>query len=134
MAKNTLKSIFIENDEVEAFTPTIRFDKQTGICAIEGESCIEDASKFYAQLIDWFELFIAQENKPIELNLKLFYFNTSSSKSILDMLKLLRKYQNSGGQVTVNWYCKAYDTDQLEEAQDYISYTKLPINIITMED
>ncbi len=134
MAKETLESILIESNEDSSFTPSVKFDVKTGICTIEGESCLENAAEFYARLINWFEKFINQNKGAIQLNLKLMYFNTSSSKCILDMLKILKRYKDSGGKVTVNWYYRSYDADQLEEAQDYVAYTKLPMNIIPIQD
>jgi len=134
VANNTLESIFIESNEDSSFTPTVNFDLATGVCSIEGESCLENAAEFYNTLIKWFEQYIKQKEGNIELNLKLLYFNTSSSKCILDMLKILKHYKDSGGMVTVNWYYRSYDEDQLEEAQDYVAYTKLPMNIIPIQD
>lgn len=134
MANNSLESIYIESNDDSSFTPTVKFDLTTGICSIEGESCLENAAEFYNKLIRWFEQYTLVVKGDIELNLKLLYFNTSSSKCILDMLKILKKYKDEGGNVTVNWYYRSYDADQLEEAQDYVAYTRLPMNIIPIQE
>lgn len=134
MATNKLRSIFFESNDDSSFTPSVRFDVTTGVCSIEGESCLENAAEFYNKLIKWFEQYIDDKKGSIVLNLKLLYFNTSSSKCILDMLKILKKYKDEEGDVTVNWYYRSYDADQLEEAQDYVAYTKLSMNIIPIDD
>jgi hypothetical protein len=48
----------------------------------------------------------------------------------LDILKLLKKYEIDGGQVTVNWYYDNEDLDLEEAIQDYITDTGLKINMI----
>jgi hypothetical protein len=67
----------------------------------------------------------------LTFDFKLSYFNTSSSKCLVDILDLLKNYQNSGAEVTVNWY---YDDseEELEEVEDFILETGLDINKIPM--
>ncbi|MBO4772904.1 MAG: DUF1987 domain-containing protein [Bacteroidales bacterium] len=113
------------------FTPTVNFEVATGHCEIAGESYLEETSKFYARLLDWIRRYISTIKGPLNFDFKLSYFNTSSSKCLVDILDLLKNYQNSGGEVTVNWY---YDDseEELEEVEDFILETGLDINKIPM--
>ena len=76
--------------------------------------------------------FVTTVKGPLNFDFKLSYFNTSSSKCLVDILDLLKKYQNDGGSVSVNWY---YDDseEELEEVEDFILETGLDINKIPME-
>ena len=56
----------------------------------------------------------------MEFEFKLEYFNTASSKLILDVLTKLEDVKNSGKAITVLWYF--YDDDEdMEEAGEEFS-------------
>ncbi len=64
------------------------------------------------------------------------YFNTSSSKCILDVFKKLEnvfKKNNEEG-VTINWYYEEDDEDMLEAGEDYQSILKIPFKMIELEE
>ncbi|MBQ4408955.1 MAG: DUF1987 domain-containing protein [Bacteroidales bacterium] len=127
-----MEDIHIEGVHEAFFTPTVNFEAATGHCEIAGESYLEETSKFYARLLDWIRKYVATVKGPLNFDFKLSYFNTSSSKCLVDILDLLKKYQNDGGSVSVNWY---YDDseEELEEVEDFILETGLDINKIPME-
>lgn len=125
----------LENLEIEArkdnfFTPKVSFNVQTGVCEISGESYLEDTFGFYKPLREWLNTYIKDINKPITFNFKLTYLNTSSSKNILGILKILKDYENNGGSVTVNWYYRKNDVDMYEDAEDFIYESKLEMELI----
>jgi hypothetical protein len=70
--------------------------------------------------------------KPLSLDIKLTYFNTSSSKFVLDLIRMLRKYQLMGGVVTVRWFLRQSDEDMQEEIEDFTAVTGLKIQIISI--
>ena len=109
-----MEDIHIEGVHEAYFTPTVNFEASTGRCEISGESYLEETSKFYSKLLDWIRKYTTTIKGSLNFDFKLSYFNTSSSKCLVDILDLLKKYQNDGGKVTVNWY---YD-DSEEELED----------------
>ncbi|WP_299454903.1 DUF1987 domain-containing protein [uncultured Microscilla sp.] len=124
-----MKDIAIKGNKGVYFIPTVNFNSDTGVCEIIGESYHQDAKKFYRPLIQWVEEYI-QSKHPIRFDFKLTYFNTNSSKAFLNILKVLKKYADEGGQVEANWYYPTEDDDILEEAEDFIQETKLKMNLI----
>lgn len=124
-----MKDLQIEGSHEGYFIPSVDFNFGTGVCEIAGESFLEETNKFYSPLIEWIEEFITTK-KPIIFNCKLSYFNTSSTKSLLDIFKVLKRYENSAGTVTVNWYFEKDDFDLKEAIEDYIIDTGLKINMI----
>lgn len=112
------------------YYPDIDFNYTTGICEISGESYMEETYKFYMPLIEWIKNYIS-ENKPIVFNVKLVYFNTSSSKFLLEIFTILKRYFDEGGAVTVNWYYRITDPDMLKEINEFIDETGIKINIHT---
>lgn len=111
--------------------PAVDFVAATGECTLEGESFLEETSNFYSPLLDWLNDFI-ETKKPIYFNIKLTYFNTSTSKWILNILHTLKYYIDQKGKVVVNWYYYEDDVDMSEEIDDYIIDSGVEINKITI--
>lgn len=116
-------------------TPTISFISETGILEIKGRSIPENAIDFFKPLVDWLEEYSKQAQKITQTNIQLEYFNTSSSKCILDIFKKLEainKQDNS--EVLINWYYEEDDEDMLEAGEDYQSILKIPFEMIEIEE
>ena len=125
-----MKNLEIEGSHKNFFIPTVNFNSKTGICEITGESFLEDTVEFYRHLIDWIDEYIESVKGPLALIIKLSYFNTSTSRSILDLLNLLKDYEDEGGEIVVNWHFDENDVDMEEDIDDYIIDTGLDINKI----
>ncbi len=125
-----MENLEIEGSHKNFFIPTVNFNAKTGICEISGESFLEDTVEFYKQIIEWLERYIEEVKGPIAFIVKLSYFNTSTSRSLLDILNLLKDYEDEGGEVVVNWHFDENDVDMEEDIDDYIIDTGLDINKI----
>ena len=129
-----MENLFIEGDESNFYTPTVDFNYETGICTISGKSYLEDTTIFYLRLLEWLDQYFEEVDKPIEFNVKLSYYNTSSSRSILDIFDILKIYEDNGGEVAVNWYCREIDFEVIqEEVDDYMDESDLKIIIKIIE-
>ncbi len=126
-----MENLKIEGSHKNFFIPTVDFNATTGICQISGESFLEDTIEFYTPVLDWLETYVDTVKGPIALIIKLTYFNTSTSRSILDILNILKDYQDDGGEVVVNWHFDENDLDMGEDIDDYIIDTGLDIQKIT---
>ena len=117
--------------EGSAKTPTIKFDAEQGVIEIKGRSIPENSIEFYKPLIDWLEKYSGKPKPNTIVNIQLEYFNTSSSKCILDVFKKL-EFINKGGQsdVIINWHYEEDDEDMLEAGEDYDSIIKVPFKMI----
>lgn len=115
-------------------TPSICFNPESGKLEIQGRSIPENSIMFYEPLKEWLDLYSANPKQLTEVHFKLEYFNTSSSKNILELLKILTKIYSSGNSVAINWYYEKDDDDMLEAAEDYEFILKLPFNMIECED
>ncbi len=128
-----MENLEIKGESGVYFIPNVKLNAQTGVCEISGESYLEDTSEFYNSITNWLEQYINEVKNPIEFNFKLTYFNTSSSRSILDVLRVLKKFEDKGGKLTVNWHYPEDDDSIAEEAEDYMKDTGLKINMFSFE-
>jgi len=115
-------------------TPSIEFDAKVGKIEIKGRSIPENSIEFYNPLIAWLEEYSGNAKPTTEVNIQLEYFNTSSSKCILDVFKKLEVVAKAGSDVKVNWFYEEDDEDMLEAGEDYQSIIKLPFKMIEIEE
>jgi len=120
--------------EGTAKTPTVKFDAQTGIMEIKGRSIPENSIEFYKPLVDWLDEYSKSAKDQTQVNIQLEYFNTSSSKCILDVFKKLEAIHKAKNDVEVNWFYEEDDEDMLEAGEDYESIIRVPFKMIEISD
>lgn len=116
--------------EGTAKTPTVKFDSTEGVFEIKGRSIPENSVEFYKPLVDWLDIYKESPLIKTVVNIRLEYFNTSSSKCILDVFKKLEAIHKAKHEVEVNWYYEEDDEDMLEAGEDYESIIRVPFKMI----
>jgi hypothetical protein len=111
-------------------TPTIHFDSKEGVFEIKGRSIPENSVEFYKPLNEWLDSYMQSPLDKTSVNIRLEYFNTSSSKCILDVFKRLEAIHRAKHDVEINWYYEEDDEDMLEAGEDYDSIIKVPFKMI----
>lgn len=110
-------------------TPKIDFDAINGHLLLEGRSIPEDAYSFYAPIYEWLAQFEKEGAAKTLIEFRLEYFNTSSSKCILEILKILEQQKQKD--VEIKWFYEEDDEDMLESGQDFMQLVSLPIQFET---
>ena len=116
--------------EGSAKTPSVKFDAEQGIIEIKGRSIPENSIEFYKPLVDWLENYANNPMQQTKVNVQLEYFNTSSSKCILDVFKKLEAIHKAKSEVLINWFYEEDDEDMLEAGEDYESIIRVPFKMI----
>lgn len=111
-------------------TPKVVFDPESYTFLIEGRSIPEDSVSFYRKLYGWVENVGPQLTGTVEFDFRLEYFNTSSSKCLLDLFKMIQRLHEQNDKVIVNWYVEDEDPDMEETGEDYKSMLEMPFNVI----
>ena len=111
--------------------PTVNFNADTGKLEIKGRSIPEDSIGFYKPMMDWLESYADNAQPNTELSMFMEYFNTSSSKCILDVLKSVAKFDS---EVKVKWQYEEDDEDMLEAGEDYDAIVDLPFEMIEVPE
>lgn len=102
-----------------------------GFLEISGKSIPENSIAFYQPLYAWLDNYATNPAAKTELKISLEYFNTSSSKCLLDVLRKLDVLNKSGkSSVSVTWYYEDGDDDMLEAGDDYKSLVPLPFSFM----
>lgn len=122
------------NIEGSAKTPTIKFEPATGKLLIRGRSIPENSIEFYKPLVDKLEEYAGSPQSTTNVDIQLEYFNTSSSKCILDVFKKLEAINAGSSEVVINWHYEEDDEDMLEAGEDYQAIINVPFKMIEMEE
>ncbi|MDI3526143.1 MAG: hypothetical protein PWR03_326 [Tenuifilum sp.] len=115
-------------------TPTVILNPETGVIEIKGRSIPENSIEFYRPIVEWLDEYIKNPKPNTVVNVQLEYFNTSSSKCILDVFKKLEQLKKNQHDVIINWYYEEDDEDMLEAGEDYESIIKVPFKMIQIVD
>ncbi len=115
-------------------TPEIIFDPNMGKLEINGRSIPENTFEFFNPVLLWLDEYATQAQENTEIHVNLEYFNTSSSKYILEVFKRLKKIQSDGKSVLVKWYYEEDDEEMMETGEDYEDVSGLDFEIIEVEE
>jgi len=110
-------------------TPAVTLDSVNNIYEISGRSLPEDVVVFYQPVMQWLKEFEKTPINDFELSIKLEYFNTASSKLILDILLKLEEVFLNGTRLKVKWYYLSSDSDMKEAGEEYSEIVGLPFEI-----
>jgi hypothetical protein len=103
-------------------TPNIILDKTNGIFEISGRSLPEDSVEFYRPVLEWIGGYAKAPSAKTNFTFKLEYFNTSSSKLILDVLSALEGIPG----MNIEWCYQEEDEDMEEAGKEFAEMVELP--------
>ncbi|MFC2098821.1 DUF1987 domain-containing protein [Bacteroidota bacterium] len=124
------------------FTPKVTFMVETGQLEFSGISRPEDVAGFYEEPLKWLadfeEAVLKSENRygiqDLRFIFKMSYFNSSSSKYIIQMLRHIKNLNEQGIDITIDWYYEEGDEKMMEDGEDLAEAVDLEFNYIEMED
>jgi hypothetical protein len=123
------------NIEATPKTPLVNFDPEKGHIELRGRSIPENSLEFYKGLLDWLDQYGNNPQAVTNVEVQLEYFNTSSSKCILDVFKALEVIHKKGKtDMTIHWYYEEDDEDMLEAGGDYEAIVTVPFEKIAIEE
>lgn len=101
-------------------SPEINFDAQTNILSITGESYPENTTQFYESMFKWLDKYIGNlQTQEVVLNIELIYFNSSSSKVLMDLFDTLEEASADNKNITVNWLYDEDNEASLEYGEEF---------------
>ena len=125
-----MEKLFIEaTDE----TPRVELDQSNMLYEISGRSLPEDVVSFYQPVMDWLVELESNPVEGVEFSFKLDYFNTASSKLILDIFLKLDEIYQGGNKMGVKWYYSELDEDLEEAGEEYSELVELPFELVALQ-
>ena len=115
---------------------------ESGHFEISGISRPEDVADFYEDLLRWltqFEDSLLKSGNKYEVQnfrfiFKMSYFNSSSSKYIIQILRHVKTLKDHGLDLIIDWYYEEGDEKMMEDGEDLAESVELEFNYIELED
>ena len=115
--------------------PTVNMIAAEGLVELRGRSVPEDSMGFYKPILDWLREYSEGPAPKTKLVVALEYFNTSSSKFILDMFKRIEDIHTARkSEAVIEWHHEEEDWDMQETGEDYRSIVEVPFEIIEVDE
>ena len=112
-------------------SPQVLLDQEDKQFEISGKSLPEDVVDFYQPVMDWLKEYRKKPNARTEFNLKMIYFNTASSKLIMDILMIFEELVEEGHEVVIRWHSMQSDEDMQEAGKEYEEMLDIPFEHLT---
>jgi len=133
-----MEPLYIEPTE---FTPKVFFDPESSTFEISGFSRPENVIGFYRPILKWLEEYnekVLSQNLDfskslLTINIKMTYFNSASSKFLLDILLEFMKFHSKGNEVEVNWFYEDGDDEIQESGEEISDMLGYPFNFISYQ-
>jgi hypothetical protein len=130
-----MENLIMEETE---FTPSIFFNVNEHEFILKGVSRPENVQEFYEPALKWLNEYektiLGSIDAPSDVLLKITfhfsYFNSSSSKMLLQLLNFFAKQQDNGFKVIVDYYYDEGDDQMLEDGEELQEILNIPFNFI----
>ena len=113
-------------------SPELKFESN-GNLLIKGVCNMNHCKKFYEPAFVWLNEFIKTKPAKINLILEVYYFNTSGSLILVEMLRLLKTFKEMGTELHIVWRYEEEDEDIFDLGEDIQVTTKLDFQFEMIE-
>ncbi len=111
--------------------PEVVLDKGTSEFKFIGKSLPEDVKEFYNPIHQWIEEYVEDPNDETIIEFNMEYFNSASSKQILDILEKFSVIVENGKKATVKWHFMEDDEDMEDAGESYADIVDMPFELIS---
>jgi hypothetical protein len=115
-------------------SPEIQLDSVSGYMHLTGTSIPENSEEVYRPVLNWLKSYATKPAGKSNLDVRLDYFNTSSSKFLMEILRLLKQIKDAGHEVTIRWFYYEDDPDMLEAGQDFMDIVGMDMEMVILEE
>jgi hypothetical protein len=110
--------------EATKMTPQIELDPDKKVFSLTGNSRPENPMQFYKPMFEWLNAFFEETSEKMIFEVKMDYFNTSTSKILLDLFELFEKFAESKD-IHVIWYYQSDDEEMQEAGEELLDLVEL---------
>jgi len=123
-----METLLIEQTDDRPRIVLVPVDK---LFEISGKSLPEDVLEFYQPVLDWLNDYRKEPDSETIFNVRLIYFNTASSKMIMDIFLIFEEMVEEGHNVLIKWHSHQKDEDMQEAGKEFEEMIDVPFEHIT---
>lgn len=111
-------------------TPHVTLDPDLRRIEFSGNCLAVAAQHFFSPVFRWIERLSQLSPPEVSIHVNLHYFNTYSSKILLDIFLKLKRLSQQGTNVSYYWYYQQHDEELKESGEYYEEILKVNFNFI----
>lgn len=123
-----METLLIEQTED---SPRIILDPVDKLFEISGKSLPEDVLEFYQPVLDWLNEYREEPDTITIFNVRLIYFNTASSKLIMDIFLIFEEMVEEGHDILIKWHSPQTDEDMHEAGKEFEEMIAVPFEHVS---
>ncbi|NMF90566.1 biofilm regulation phosphoprotein SiaC [Aromatoleum petrolei] len=115
-------------------TPRIRADRDAGRLEMSGDSYPENSFELFQPVLDWIAAFLAEGERPLLVDLRLLYLNTSSVRAMMEIFDALQDAHERGREVAVVWRYDGINERVADLAGEFKEDYTFPFDIVAARE
>ena len=123
-----MEHLYVEGTKM---TPNVILDSDKKVYSITGNSRPENPLQFYKPIFEWLTNYLENTEEKMVFEVQLDYFNTSTSKVLLDLFELFEKFAETKD-IHVVWYYQSDDEEMQEAGEELLDLVELSHEIKQM--
>jgi hypothetical protein len=123
-----MEHLYVEGTKM---TPNVILDSDKKVYSITGSSRPENPLQFYKPIFEWLTNYLEKTEEKMVFEVQLDYFNTSTSKVLLDLFELFEKFAETKD-IHVVWYYQSDDEEMQEAGEELLDLVELSHEIKQM--
>jgi len=105
-----------------------------GACLIKGECYPENIAEWSGPVLESLKQTLAEADSQFNVDIELYYFNSSSAKFLFDFFEFLEGSSEEGKKIRINWRYRAEDDTMQEAGEDFQEdVTACEFNLVIVE-
>ena len=100
---------------------------------ISGKSLPENVLEFYQPVLDWLNAYKEEPDSKTIFNSRLIYFNTASSKLIMDIFLIFEEMVEEDHDFLIKWHSHHTDEDMQEAGKEFEEMIAVPFEHVTYQ-
>lgn len=114
-------------------TPHMIIDEENNYLMLSGESFPENIVNFYEPLMTWIDDYLESDFATFTFDCSLVYFNSSTSKLLMNILNAMNEAAAHGKKVIVNWHSSKENDVIIECGEEFgEDFGDIQFNIIIL--
>ncbi|MDR1813158.1 MAG: DUF1987 domain-containing protein [Candidatus Fibromonas sp.] len=100
-------------------TPYVLIDEEKSYMKLEGRCFHEKVAEFFEEANDWLERYLASDFGVFTFDCAIDYFNSSTTKLLLNMLLKMDRHASAEKKIIVNWIASKNNGIIIECGEDF---------------
>ena len=113
-------------------TPKIMLDRtgEEGMIQFLGRSLTANARRFYNPILSWIQEYVSYPHQKTFVRFRLEYYNTASSKMLIQIIRKLEKLEKYNKNVVIEWCYMEDDESILQLGKTFQDLTNVKLNFV----